>query len=92
MDRNTQRATFNGYYDATDFLCCPSCSCIPEDNADNQESRNQDECNDGCDPRLKKCENEICEICDDVKTTFCCTPEVTTPEKPVEVNHPKKSV
>ena len=73
--RNNARAEFEGYYDAVDFLCCPDCDCIAVENTD--ANAKQDDCYD-CPPRLKKCEDEICTICDEVKTTFCC-PENSTP-------------
>ena len=77
MDRNTARSTFEGYYDAVDFLCCPSCDCVNENPNDSTEQ--QDNCND-CKPRLQKCGSDICDICTDVQTTFCCDPS-GAPEK-----------
>ena len=35
--RNSERAKFEGYYDATDFLCCPECECIKEEGEDNHD-------------------------------------------------------
>ncbi|HTF30140.1 MAG TPA: hypothetical protein VK625_14905 [Flavitalea sp.] len=66
IDRNNARATFEGYYDAAKFLCCPKCRCLkqPDDKI--------------CEPRLKGSEECICEICGEVKVTFCCT-ETTKP-------------
>jgi hypothetical protein len=88
IDRNTQRATFEGYYDTTEFLCCPPCPCVPTEGGENNEK----DCREECDPRLKDCEKQICDICNDVKTTFCCTPEGnTTPGQTKEPNYPKKS-
>ena len=68
MDRNSTRSKFEGYYDAVDWLCCPECGCVPRLPDDG-------ECDTGCDPRLAKCEKEICEICKKVKETFCCEPK-----------------
>jgi len=69
MARNTARSDFEGYYDTVDFLCCPHCDCVNEN--PNEEQKNGD-CME-CAPRLKECEANICEICDKVKTTFCCS-------------------
>ncbi len=76
MDRNSMRSHFEGYYDAVDFLCCPSCDCV-NDNP-NDSNSDKDNCKDDCNPRLYDCENKICEICDDVQKTFCCD----TPDDP----------
>jgi hypothetical protein len=86
IDRNTQRANFEGYYDTTEFLCCPPCNCIPttEENPDKN-------CDDACVPRLRECEKEICDICNEVKNTFCCTTEDSTPGQTAETNYSKKS-
>jgi hypothetical protein len=70
MDRNNARSKFEAYYDATHFLCCPICECLPKNDKNNMET----DCNTGCDPRLKGCEEDICEICGTVKETFCCQP------------------
>jgi hypothetical protein len=91
IDRNSQRANFEGYYDATEFLCCPPCDCVPPE-GDNRNSQDQKGCDDLCLPRLKDCESQICDICDNVKTTFCCKPDDTDNSKPPEVNYPKKSM
>lgn len=71
MDRNNARADFEGYYDAADFLCCPDCECLGDGDKKRYNSGN----GNNCEPRLKDCEKEICEICDEVKTTFCCDQE-----------------
>ncbi len=71
MGRNNARGEFEGYYDAVDFLCCPDCECVQENPPENTQD-SQDDCYD-CPPRLKDCEERICEICDEVKTTFCCS-------------------
>jgi hypothetical protein len=66
MGRNNARATFEGLYDATKYLCCPKCGCLkPNDDKP-------------CDPRLKDSEKCICEICEDVKKAFCCNDKPTT--------------
>lgn len=72
MDRNSSRSTFEGYYDATDFLCCPTndCNCITV-NPD-KEGTETNNCRDNCNPRLQNCGTEICEICTVVQDTFCC--------------------
>lgn len=51
------RSDFEGALETLEYLCCPVCDCVRED------------CT--CEPRLQDCESEICEICEDVKTTFC---------------------
>ncbi len=52
-----KRSDFEGLFKTVDFICCPDCGCV--------------QTGDICDPRLHQCECEICEICDDVKKTFC---------------------
>lgn len=95
VSRNSERAIFEGYYDATKFLCCPSCDCVSDDdhyhdhNHDRHGNDNNDhenkECNDECcPPRLKDCEEAICNICDQVKTTFCCDADNPVPETPTQ--------
>lgn len=96
VSRNSERALFEGLYDATDFLCCPSCECIPDDESDGENGHGQHhghnrkdekECNDDCPPRLKDCEQAICKICDEVKHTFCCdadTPPETSQTPPAK--------
>lgn len=72
MDRNSSRSDFEGYKDAIEFLCCPVCDCAKDPKGGDKDG----DC--GChghDGRLKKCEKEICCICDDVKKTFCCDAE-----------------
>jgi hypothetical protein len=71
MDRNNARSKFEGYYDAADFLCCPECDCV----TGSKNNTNDNDCDTGCDPRLKVCEDKICDICGKVKETFCCTPK-----------------
>lgn len=89
MDRNSLRSDFEGYYDAVYYMCCPPCECVPKDD-DDDDNNNPDQrthghnnkdndCYDGCKPRLKDCEEEICEICDDVKKAFCCDTTITKP-------------
>ncbi len=98
ISRNSERAIFEGYYDATKFLCCPSCDCVSGDNHDHgykhhgnendsNGNGNKEGCDECCPPRLKDCEEAICQICDQVKTTFCCdaenpAPDTSTPEIP----------
>jgi len=77
--RNSERAKFEGYYDATDFLCCPECECIKEDDKDQDNHKNGRKGCEDCPPRLKDCEDAICEICDEVKKTFCCEDEEEIP-------------
>lgn len=57
FDKYNDRSDFEGALESLDFLCCPNCDCVDEDCI--------------CDPRLQECEDQICSICDDVKTTFC---------------------
>lgn len=91
IDRNSQRATFEAYYDATSFICCPDCSCTPSDeNQDNLQYNHDKKSSDDCPPRLKECQKEICEICDDVKTTFCCTDTTSPGNTGAQVNYTKK--
>lgn len=71
MNRNSTRSTFEGYFDATAFLCCPSCDCVTVI-AEKKDNNGKDKCSDNCNPRLQNCEAKICEICKDVQVTFCC--------------------
>jgi hypothetical protein len=78
MERNNARSDFEGYYDATEFLCCPDCDCIDKsDKGRYQSGHGSDKCN----PRLKDCENEICDICEEVQETFCCSAKKEEEEK-----------
>lgn len=52
-----RRSDFEGLMCTTKFICCPKCGCVVD------EGR--------CEPRLEKCKKEICEICEEVKETFC---------------------
>lgn len=61
MTRLKKRSEFEGLRNTLEYICCPECGCV--------------EGNGNCDPRLKACECELCEICDQVKTTFCPEPE-----------------
>lgn len=84
IERNTTRSLFEGYKDAVNYICCPKCKCVDEecgchDNDDKKKNNDNECCGDLSKPRLEKCEEDICEICDDVKKTFCCDKE---PEKP----------
>lgn len=74
IDRNNSRSNYEAYYDAANYLCCPKCRCLkqPDDKI--------------CEPRLKESEKCICDICEEVKETFCCS---NTPEPPPQT--PKQS-
>ncbi|MGB3080709.1 MAG: hypothetical protein WBB31_16630 [Saprospiraceae bacterium] len=54
----TWRSNFESLYDTTKYFCCPKCGCV---------SINEN----NCEPRLHDCECKICEICTEVKDTFC---------------------
>jgi len=56
----SKRSEFEGLFETSEFFCCPDCGCI---------NKNHD-----CEPRLEKCKENICEICDQVKDTFCSEP------------------
>ena len=101
INRNSERAIFEGYYDATKFLCCPSCSCVPADDTttvgkpagdwNTSNSTGNKECDDDCcPPRLKDCEQAICDICDQVKTTFCCEADNPDTVPPSQTMPPAK--
>jgi hypothetical protein len=87
MARNSARSDFEGYFDTVDFLCCPHCDCVNEN--PNEEQKNGD-CME-CAPRLKDCESRICEICDEVKTTFCCSDTSTNDNHGKENNSNNKN-
>ncbi|HRQ49981.1 MAG TPA: hypothetical protein PLR74_05570 [Agriterribacter sp.] len=52
-----KRSDFEGLMCTTKFICCPACNCVTEE--------------DNCKPRLEKCKEDICAICNDVQETFC---------------------
>lgn len=52
-----KRSDFEGILKTVEYICCPECGCVRTDKI--------------CDPRLHDCECDICDICDDVKKTFC---------------------
>lgn len=54
------RSDFDGLANTLDFMCCPDCDCIQD-------------CT--CEPRLKECEEKICNICKSVKNCFCREPK-----------------
>jgi hypothetical protein len=60
----TNRSIFEGLFDTAAFLCCPGCTCVEIDLE--------------CEPRLRKCKDQICDICEEVKDTFCTEPEQPT--------------
>jgi hypothetical protein len=66
----TRRTEFVGLLDTVGHFCCPDCGCVQDD-----ESR----CHK-CEPRLKECKEKICDICTDVKDTFCKEPETQNQE------------
>ena len=53
-----KRSDLSGLLCTTKFLCCPNCDCVDGDKGN-------------CEPRLAKCKEEICDICEDVKDIFC---------------------
>ncbi len=70
------RSIFEGVKDAVTFMCCPEgeCGCVKDEM---------------CEPRLKDCEIEICEICKKVKKIYC--PEknqnCNDQSKEADINH-----
>ena len=79
MDRNYARSDLEGYLDAVDFLCCPVCDCVVVPAGENNSMhKNRKE----YPPRLIVCEKCICEICEEVKKAFCCTPPDTQQQRP----------
>lgn len=81
VDRNQERSSFEGYHEATKFLCCPPCDCVGDDWQPKGEYNpdNKDFCKQIGIPLLGTCESGITQICKDVKKGFCCPPP---PEKP----------
>ena len=51
-----QRNDFEGIFCTTRAICCPKCGCVIDAT---------------CEPRLGKCKDDICDICGQVKETFC---------------------
>ena len=64
----TKRSEFVGLLETTGYFCCPDCGCVQDD---------EEKCHK-CEPRLKDCKEKICEICTDVKDTFCKCPPSST--------------
>ena len=63
-----KRSVFEGVFEAVSFFCCPDCGCVEKDHK--------------CEERLKKCKEEICNICEEVKDTFCAdVPKEEEPQK-----------
>jgi cell division septum initiation protein DivIVA len=56
----TKRSLFKGLLDTVAFFCCPVCGCVDTEH--------------DCEERLRDCKEQICEICDEVKDTFCTEP------------------
>ena len=61
-----KRSEFEGLFETSAFFCCPVCGCVEKDHV--------------CEERLRKCREDICTICDEVKDTFC-TEHETTPQQ-----------
>lgn len=53
-----RRSDHDGLLCATKFICCAKCGCVEDDKGN-------------CEPRLTKCKEDICDICNEVKETFC---------------------
>lgn len=66
ISRLKKRGDFEGLRETLDYICCAECGCV--------------EGNENCEPRLKKCECELCDICEEVKTTFCPQEHCEEPE------------
>jgi hypothetical protein len=84
MERNHERSNYEGYKDAADFVCCPDCECIDKCKKDKEDCGNDMKkmCDQLGKPSLNCCEDEICDICEDVQKSFCCKDEPTN--KPVK--------
>jgi hypothetical protein len=59
INRFTKVSDCDAAYYTLEFLCHKDCECV--------EPRKEGE----CEPRLHECECKICEICKDVKNTYC---------------------
>lgn len=60
----TKRTEFSGAFETAATFCCPHCGCIEKDHE--------------CEPRLGRCKERICDICEEVKETFCgCATDTT---------------
>jgi hypothetical protein len=62
-----KRSDFEGIMETLNYVCCPECGCVQTGKI--------------CDPRLKDCEREICDICDEIKKTFCVSDEEPEAQK-----------
>lgn len=56
------RSAFASAFETAKFFCCPRCKCVVEVD---------------CASRLHDCKEKICDICDQVKQTFCDTSGTT---------------
>jgi hypothetical protein len=95
LDRNWQRALFEGYNDAITFLCCPDCDKLcPKPTTDQNKpqyqatSNTSGNCSEDCPPRLKYYETCVCTICKEVQKTFCCNDTVTVKDCPPPTTPP----
>jgi hypothetical protein len=52
----SKRSVFVGAFDTAEFFCCPCCDCVT---------------GKVCEERLHDCKEKICDICEEVKETFC---------------------
>jgi hypothetical protein len=62
IDVYNQRCDYDGVYRTVTEICCPKCNCV------NHDAGN-------CEPRLGRCECEICEICGKVRDAFVSLPD-----------------
>ncbi len=63
----SKRSDFEGIFETVSFFCCPDCGCIEDKK---------------CEERLHNCKQKICDICDEVKDTFCGCEDTGTQTKP----------
>ena len=81
LDRNQQRSNFEGYLDATSFICCSPCKCVVPLNTSDCGNDMKKLCEQSGKPMLATCEKMICDICEIVQKAFCC-PETPPPPPP----------
>lgn len=94
LDLNHTRTNFEGYRDATSFLCKPCCACGTNDQErDDYKKKRKPQSQEGIEkvlmrPILELCHKDICNICQVVDNTFCCEekPNTNTPPKPTTSN------
>jgi hypothetical protein len=90
LDLNHNRSNFEGYKDAAQFLCRPTCRCGENDKVASEYHKEREKYHNAPPetlltlPILELCHRDICEICKVVDNTFCCEPEIPPTPPPTK--------